>query len=130
MWPNPQFPTDLVTSTKQILNGKLHFLCSEYIFPQRSKMASKFRLHAFFHLHPKNNLKGYPFFRICAFIFEKEAKRLSQFWIKLKKLHCWNSCWFFLEWISACFFAYVLKICNNAVKCRIFSLLLQYYWNL
>ena len=29
MWPNPQFPADLVTFTEEILNGKLHFLCSE-----------------------------------------------------------------------------------------------------
>ena len=28
MWPNLQFPADLVTSTEEILNGKLHFLCS------------------------------------------------------------------------------------------------------
>ena len=28
MWPNPQFPPDLVTFTKEILDGKLHFLCS------------------------------------------------------------------------------------------------------
>ena len=28
MRPNPQFPTDLVTFTEEILNGKLHFLCS------------------------------------------------------------------------------------------------------
>ena len=25
MWPNPQFPGDLVTFTGKILNGKLHF---------------------------------------------------------------------------------------------------------
>ena len=25
MWPNPQFPADLITFTKEILNGKLHF---------------------------------------------------------------------------------------------------------
>ena len=30
MWPNPQFPADLVTFTKEIFNGKLHFLCSVY----------------------------------------------------------------------------------------------------
>ena len=30
MWPNPQFPADLVTFTEEILNGKLHFLCSGY----------------------------------------------------------------------------------------------------
>ena len=29
MWPNPQETADLVTFTKEILNGKLYFLCSE-----------------------------------------------------------------------------------------------------
>ena len=28
MWPNPLLPADLVTFTEEILNGKLHFLCS------------------------------------------------------------------------------------------------------
>ena len=28
MWPNPQSLLDLVTFTKEILNGKLHFLCN------------------------------------------------------------------------------------------------------
>ena len=28
MGPNPQFSADLVTFTEEILNGKLHFLCS------------------------------------------------------------------------------------------------------
>ena len=28
MWPNPQFLVDLVKFTKEVLNGKLHFLCS------------------------------------------------------------------------------------------------------
>ena len=28
MWPNPQDTADLVTYTEEILNGKLHFLCS------------------------------------------------------------------------------------------------------
>ena len=28
MWPNPQFPADSGTFTEEILNGKLHFLCS------------------------------------------------------------------------------------------------------
>ena len=32
MWPNPQFPGDLVTFTEEILNGKLHFLCREIRF--------------------------------------------------------------------------------------------------
>ena len=29
MWPNPQESADLVTLTEEILNGKVHFLCSE-----------------------------------------------------------------------------------------------------
>ena len=28
MGPNPQFAADMVTFTEEILNGKLHFLCS------------------------------------------------------------------------------------------------------
>ena len=28
MWPNSQFPADLVKFTEEILNGKLDFLCS------------------------------------------------------------------------------------------------------
>ena len=28
MWPNLQFPADLVLFTEEILNGKLRFLCS------------------------------------------------------------------------------------------------------
>ena len=31
MWLNPQFPTDLVTFTEEILNGKLYFLCENAI---------------------------------------------------------------------------------------------------
>ena len=29
MWPNPQETADLVTFTEEILNKKLHFLCSD-----------------------------------------------------------------------------------------------------
>ena len=29
MWPDPQETADLVTFIGEILNGKLHFLCSE-----------------------------------------------------------------------------------------------------
>ena len=28
MWSNPQATADLVTFTEEVLNGKLHFLCS------------------------------------------------------------------------------------------------------
>ena len=37
MQPNPQFPADLVTFTEEILNGKLHFLCSVKCVEIRSK---------------------------------------------------------------------------------------------
>ena len=30
MWPNPQFPADLVTFTEEIFNEKYYFLCSEH----------------------------------------------------------------------------------------------------
>ena len=30
MWPNPQETKDLVTFTEEILNRKLHFLCSGF----------------------------------------------------------------------------------------------------
>ena len=30
MWTNPQFPEDLFTFTKEILNGKLHLFDIEY----------------------------------------------------------------------------------------------------
>ena len=29
MWPNPQFPADLVTFTEEILNGKFYFMCRD-----------------------------------------------------------------------------------------------------
>ena len=35
MCPNPQEAADLVTSTEEILNGKLHFLCSVLMKPKR-----------------------------------------------------------------------------------------------
>ena len=34
MWPNPQETADFVTFTAGILNGKLHFLCSEWFYPE------------------------------------------------------------------------------------------------
>ena len=32
MWPNPEFPADLVAFTEKILYGKLNFLCSVVLF--------------------------------------------------------------------------------------------------
>ena len=34
MWPNPQFPADLVKFTEDILNEKLHFLCRDKSYSQ------------------------------------------------------------------------------------------------
>ena len=43
MWPNPQFPADLVTFTEEIVNGKLHFLCSAGFSPaQQTCFAGEF----------------------------------------------------------------------------------------
>ena len=30
MWPNPQFPVDLITFTEEILNEKFHFFVERY----------------------------------------------------------------------------------------------------
>ena len=43
MWPDPQSPADLVTFTEEILNGKLHFLCSETLLNRSSAATSSFR---------------------------------------------------------------------------------------
>ena len=37
MWPNPQFPVDLVTFTEEILNWKLHFFCSAAPFSKNGR---------------------------------------------------------------------------------------------
>ena len=37
MWQNPQFPTDLVTFTEEILNEKLHFLYNETLENKNNK---------------------------------------------------------------------------------------------
>ena len=38
MWPNSQFPADLVTSAEEICNGKLYFLCSDNGLDERFDM--------------------------------------------------------------------------------------------
>ena len=46
MWPNPHKTVDLVTFTEEILNGKLHFLCSEFAaahHPNTGKLMEFFR---------------------------------------------------------------------------------------
>ena len=41
MWPNPQFPADLVTFTKEILNGKLHFFVQCLLSTEMKKIIYK-----------------------------------------------------------------------------------------
>ena len=45
MWPNPQFPADLVTFTEVILNGKLHFLCCNFRLKAPSQMFDRVWIH-------------------------------------------------------------------------------------
>ena len=64
MWPNPQFPADLVTFTKEILNGKLHFFCSEKSFTERIQIVwMKWLVNTKTYLHFLNYRKfwAYPF---------------------------------------------------------------------
>ena len=59
MWPNPQFPADLVTFTEKMLNGKLFFLCSVGILFTLSKSLKliRFRKHCWLE---KNSPKSFP----------------------------------------------------------------------
>ena len=44
MWPNSQFPVDLITFTEEIPDGKLHFLCgTNYTFPWISPFYSSWK---------------------------------------------------------------------------------------
>ena len=60
MWPNPQFPADLVTFTEEILNGKLPFLCSAHSQPKVEltlmKNLGQVRSFLTWLLYPSNSL--------------------------------------------------------------------------
>ena len=59
MWPNPQFSADLVTFTEEILNGKLHFLCS-VSWNYFSGFGKKFaKSHNFFYAKISDNNRSY-----------------------------------------------------------------------
>ena len=54
MWANPQFPVDLVTFIEEILNGKLHFLCSvSYSFTIKGLCRECFKILCIFSLFQK-----------------------------------------------------------------------------
>ena len=44
MWPDPQFPADLVTFTEEIFNGKLHFFVQCMCFFNTSSVHLKLNL--------------------------------------------------------------------------------------
>ena len=56
MWPNPQFPADLITSTEEVLHGKLHFLCSDGAIFELwfNKLQGKWRLNKTLRAFQKN----------------------------------------------------------------------------
>ena len=41
MLPNPQETAALVTFTEEIFNGKLHFLCSEFLIDSATSLSSE-----------------------------------------------------------------------------------------
>ena len=57
MSPYPQSPADLITVTEEILNGKLHFLCSEIIYLnykiRRNITPQTYIMHLIIHQHLK-----------------------------------------------------------------------------
>ena len=62
MWPNPQFPADLVTFTEESFNGKLHFLCSESSdvsnFIENDQKFAPYHLVVLYRIVPKSEKKS------------------------------------------------------------------------
>ena len=50
MWPNPQETADLATFTEEILNGKLHFLCSASLILETAVFRWYWKLHCISYL--------------------------------------------------------------------------------
>ena len=78
MWPNPQFPADLVTFTEEILNEKLHLLCSEYFSYDFKKSTNLGKLY----LLPKShrrlyNIPGRPVISNCGTPTEEPSEFLG-----------------------------------------------------
>ena len=69
MWPNPQETADLVTLTEEILNGKLHFLCSDLVL--------LFKKQYFFSIwHTYGNKKNNPEVPTIVFYTTRKTTRL------------------------------------------------------
>ena len=56
----PQETADLVTFTEEILNGKLHFLCSDEIYTLILKYTFKIGIHSFMTLPKKSEILSQP----------------------------------------------------------------------
>ena len=63
MWPNPQFPADLVTFAEEILNGKLHFLCSDDYIRITILFIYFIQVNAWLIFHPSYSVKLFLIFQ-------------------------------------------------------------------
>ena len=83
MWPNPQETADLVTFTEEILNGKLHFLCSGRCEQYPLDTGCKLNVHKTFRRRPgpPSVLKGerHPLHSMLGKIFHKSDLIKSQY---------------------------------------------------
>ena len=68
MWPNPQFPADLVTFTEENLNGKLKFFCS----------VTGFSSHEIYIANSMKSLSNLHFFNDEIFALKKDIKILAR----------------------------------------------------
>ena len=70
MWTNPQLSADLVTFTEEILNRKLHFLCSATVSVLIMYWYSgKFLAHILFQQNRKDNIENVKIFQKCVPIY-------------------------------------------------------------
>ena len=89
MWPNPQFPVDLVKFTEEIFNEKLHFLCCESDHPVNSFQANV----PFLYLTPANIKKPRGFL-----IFQRGMESEHCPWNGLRKMNVFT--FFGIIWIA------------------------------
>ena len=80
MCPNPQFPADFVWFTEEILNGKLHFLCSVSSISN----GIGFWLVTNISIYENSGLKAFRFY--LQLLFENGSK-LFQFFQCLVQIH-------------------------------------------
>ena len=99
MWPNPQFSTDLVIFTEEILNGKLHFLCSVCFLKNFGWNRNSYYYKSMESILMNSNVLKNKFFW-----FERSNWKLTAFLIH----------WFF-EKICTCHWSYMISVANMFV---------------